>query len=120
MFCTIAMHIWCNQGDRSHDTQPHYRGVGSYFIVVRPFQKKESMKNIEYSQLNTFITCPHFCNHSYVVTTPYISYVHLVTLLHEEHTQMPLNSSSMNRPNTVDLWSSLLSTKLFATSIKLI
>ena len=25
------------------------RGVGSYFIVVRPFQKKESMKNIEYS-----------------------------------------------------------------------
>ena len=27
----------------------------------------------------------------------------MVALLHEEHTQMPLNLSSMSRPNTVDL-----------------
>ena len=30
-------------------------------------------------------------------------FIHLVALLHEEHTQMPLNLSSMSRPNTVDL-----------------
>ena len=51
----VFTYIYCMFGvlqyvqERLPDSSLACRGVGSYFIVVRPFQKKESMKNIEYS-----------------------------------------------------------------------